>query len=63
MPEDIILPDDGEKNAINTLKNIEKSQIESVLKSTNGNISQAASKLGLSRQALYRRIEKLNIKL
>jgi DNA-binding NtrC family response regulator len=39
----------------------DRAAIESALARANGVISQAASELGLSRQALYRRLEKLGI--
>lgn len=41
----------------------EKAQIEAALKSNNGVIKQTALSLGLSRQALYRRIEKYQIRI
>lgn len=43
------------------LQNIEKNTIEQVLQKNNFNISKSAEDLGLSRAALYRRIEKYNI--
>lgn len=46
-----------------TLEEIEKERIENVLVSANYNISKAASMLGISRAALYRRLEKYTIKL
>ncbi|HET9483079.1 MAG TPA: sigma 54-interacting transcriptional regulator, partial [Xanthomonadales bacterium] len=39
----------------------DRSAIEVALQRAKGNVSQAAAELGLSRQALYRRIEKLGI--
>lgn len=44
------------------LQDIEKNTIEQVLKKNEFNISKSAEELGLSRAALYRRIEKYNIK-
>ena len=41
----------------------ERSQIEIALLNTNGSVSRAAEALGMSRQALYRRMEKLGIVL
>ena len=41
----------------------EKTQIENTLRQYDGVIKQAADALGLSRQALYRRIEKYQINL
>lgn len=46
-----------------TLEQIERNRIEKVLEASGYNISKAASILGLSRAALYRRVEKYNIKL
>ncbi len=43
------------------LENIEKSIINKVLKQHQGNITQAASDLGLTRTSLYRRMEKYDI--
>jgi DNA-binding NtrC family response regulator len=41
----------------------ERRRIEQVLLETGGSVSLAADRLGLSRQALYRRMEKLGISL
>ena len=46
----------------NTLQDIERTTIIRTLEKCQGNISQAADELGLSRAALYRRLEKYNIK-
>ncbi|MFI3262291.1 MAG: sigma-54 dependent transcriptional regulator [Rikenellaceae bacterium] len=46
-----------------TLEEIEKQRIEEVLKESNYNISKTATMLGLSRAALYRRLEKYSIRL
>ena len=43
------------------LSNMEKTAIEKVLAKNNHNISKSAEELGLSRAALYRRMEKYNI--
>ena len=40
------------------LDDLEKTAIEQVIQKHNGNISQAAKELGLTRGALYRRLEK-----
>jgi transcriptional regulator of acetoin/glycerol metabolism len=40
---------------------MERAQIEMVLRNANGSVSRAAEALGVSRQALYRRMEKLGI--
>lgn len=45
-----------------TLQDRERATISKTLEKWNGNISQAADELGLSRAALYRRLEKYNIK-
>jgi DNA-binding NtrC family response regulator len=42
---------------------LERAQIEVALLNANGNVSRAADALGLSRQALYRRMDKLGIVL
>lgn len=59
--EDILLPQ-TDKNEGNTLEQMEKFRIEETLKATAGNVSKAAVILGLTRQALYRRMEKFGIK-
>ncbi|MGK4568366.1 sigma-54-dependent transcriptional regulator [Flavobacterium sp. 3HN19-14] len=43
------------------LSGVEKAMIEKVLRKNNFNVSKSADELGLSRAALYRRIEKYNI--
>jgi transcriptional regulator of acetoin/glycerol metabolism len=43
------------------LSDIEKNTIEKVLLKNENNISKSAEELGLSRAALYRRLEKYNI--
>ncbi len=45
-----------------TLDEIEADRISAVLEKHRGNISRAARELGLSRAALYRRMEKFDIK-
>jgi transcriptional regulator with PAS, ATPase and Fis domain len=50
---------DGEEEASGT----ERHEIERVLLDSGGSVSKAASRLGVSRQALYRRMEKLGIVL
>jgi DNA-binding NtrC family response regulator len=40
---------------------IERTQLETALLNANGSVSRAAEALGLSRQALYRRMEKLGV--
>ena len=59
---DLNLPKSSSENDLNfkdyNLDNIEKDIIKKVLKENNGNITKAASKLGLTRTSLYRRLEK-----
>lgn len=56
----IVLPDiSGNQRA--TLADNERQQIVDALKASSGNIAQAARMLGITRQALYRRMEKLSI--
>ena len=43
------------------LDEVEKILIRKVLKKYNGNITQAANELGLTRSSLYRRLEKYGI--
>jgi DNA-binding NtrC family response regulator len=62
-PEDFILSSTSKKSEdleLNTfnLDDIEKTIIQKVLKQHQGNISQAANDLGLTRTSLYRRMEK-----
>ena len=44
-----------------SLEESERARITEVLRRCNGNISRAATELGISRQALYRRIEKFDL--
>ena len=44
-----------------SLEDLERQEITDALRRCNGNISRAATELGLSRQALYRRIEKFGL--
>jgi two-component system NtrC family response regulator len=44
-----------------TLDEIERDAILDSIKQCNGNLSQVATSLGISRQALYRRMEKFGI--
>lgn len=62
-PEDFILSSGAKKTGeleLNTynLEEVEKTIIQKVLKQHQGNISQAAQDLGLTRTSLYRRMEK-----
>lgn len=62
QPENLDLsettPSDLSKTEEMNLETLEKQAIEKALSFHNGNISQAAKELGLTRAALYRRIEK-----
>ena len=54
--------DDGQVNLEQfNLEEVEKLLIRKVLKRYNGNITQAASELGLTRSSLYRRLEKYGL--
>ncbi len=48
-------------NSLSSLEDLEKKKIIEVLKLNDNNISQCAKSLGISRAALYRRLEKYNI--
>ncbi|HUX54404.1 MAG TPA: sigma-54 dependent transcriptional regulator [Williamwhitmania sp.] len=66
MPNDFFLTGSKEKCAEIDLENynleqIEKNVIMKVLKQFNGNITQAATELGITRTALYRRMEKYDL--
>lgn len=52
---------DDNTTAVNNLEELERQTIVRVLKIHGGNISKAADELGLTRAALYRRMEKYNI--
>jgi transcriptional regulator with PAS, ATPase and Fis domain len=51
--------DESDRTALDTP--LEKREIESAILSAQGSVSRAAEALGISRQALYRRMEKLGI--
>jgi DNA-binding NtrC family response regulator len=54
--------DDGQLNLDQyNLEEVEKLLIRKVLKKYNGNITQAATELGLTRSSLYRRLEKYGL--
>lgn len=66
QPDDFILTSQTGKSTdldISTynLDDIEKHVIQKVLKQYQGNISQAASELGITRTSLYRRMEKYDL--
>ncbi|SHM70157.1 sigma-54-dependent transcriptional regulator [Flavobacterium chilense] len=59
---DILDFEEIQENDENPLSEMEKMAVEKALFKHNGNISKAAEELGLSRAALYRRIEKYDLK-
>ncbi|GAA3763383.1 sigma-54 dependent transcriptional regulator [Flavobacterium ginsengiterrae] len=59
---DILDFEDIQENDENPLSEMEKTAIEKALLKHHGNISKTAEELGLSRAALYRRIEKYDLK-
>lgn len=50
------------ENRVDTLENTEKQAIVRALRQADGNLSTAAQLLGITRQSLYRRMEKFGIK-
>jgi len=64
MPKDVFVKNPIQEQALNTgynLEEMERNIITQAMKKCNGNITEAAKELGLSRAALYRRLEKYNI--
>lgn len=64
MPKDVFVKNLVQDQALNTgynLEEMERNIITQAMKKCNGNITEAAKELGLSRAALYRRLEKYNI--
>ncbi|ATL46825.1 sigma-54-dependent Fis family transcriptional regulator [Chitinophaga caeni] len=66
MPKDVFMKSNNNNNdkSMDTgynLEEMERNMINQALKKFNGNITEAAKELGLSRAALYRRLEKYNI--
>lgn len=62
--DDFLLPDPGQKKEIFTsynLNHVQKAVIKMVLQKHGGNISHTAKELGLTRAALYRRMEKYGL--
>lgn len=57
------LPEAADNAGKNTLETAERANIEMALARSGGNLSRAASMLGISRQSLYRRMEKYGIRL
>jgi two-component system response regulator HydG len=52
---------DGDGAADDRLSTLQRRQVERVLEETGGNKSEAARRLGISRRALYRRIDEMNL--
>lgn len=52
---------EAKNSGVDTLENTERSTIEKALRMADGNLSDAARMLGITRQSLYRRMEKLGI--
>ncbi|MBK9934938.1 MAG: sigma-54-dependent Fis family transcriptional regulator [Cytophagaceae bacterium] len=65
VEEDFVIRKGNASNAIVVesfhIENLEKQLIIKTLKKYNGNITEASKEMGISRQALYRRIEKFNL--
>jgi two-component system response regulator HydG len=64
QPDDLFLKNSGDQPTTATgfdLEDMEKNMIVQALKRFNGNITDAARELGLSRAALYRRMEKYGL--
>jgi two-component system response regulator HydG len=64
MPKDVFVKTPAQDQQLNTgynLEEMERNIITQAMKKVNGNITEAARELGLSRAALYRRLEKYNI--
>lgn len=49
------------ENMVDTLDNVERDTILKALRATDGNLAAAARALGITRQALYRRLEKYGL--
>lgn len=64
MPKDVFVKSSAATEKLDTgfnLEEMERNMIAQALKQCNGNITDAARELGLSRAALYRRMEKYNL--
>lgn len=64
MPKDVFVKTNTAAEPLDTgfnLEEMERNMIAQALKKCNGNITDAAKELGLSRAALYRRMEKYNL--
>jgi DNA-binding NtrC family response regulator len=62
-PEKMAAAPDETPKATTPLETAERAVVEAALERANGVVSRAAAELGLSRQALYRRMERLGIAL
>lgn len=51
----------AERESVSTLDDMERETIVRALRLSDGNMSEAAAKLGITRQALYRRIQKFGL--
>ena len=66
-PEDLLLPSDRVKEQKETeleelnLEKLERRAIEKAVRLSNGNLTYAAELLGITRFALYRKMNKLNL--
>ncbi len=61
QPEDLNLPRQAAAESHRNLDEPDRASIESALDAANGTVSRAARSLGLSRQALYRRMERFGL--
>lgn len=64
MPKDVFVKSPAREQDLDTgynLEEMERNIITQAMKKCNGNITEAARELGLSRAALYRRLEKYNL--
>lgn len=64
MPKDVFVKSPAREQDLDTgynLEEMERTIITQAMKKCNGNITEAARELGLSRAALYRRLEKYNL--
>ncbi|KAA2245841.1 sigma-54-dependent Fis family transcriptional regulator [Chitinophaga agrisoli] len=64
MPKDVFVKSPSREQDLDTgynLEEMERNIITQAMKKCNGNITEAARELGLSRAALYRRLEKYNL--
>ncbi len=63
QPEDLNLPRQAAAESHRNVDEPDRDSIESALDAANGTVSRAARSLGLSRQALYRRMERFEARL